>query len=188
MMSPRRTDAISDAAAEVLVLRGQRVMLDSTLANLYGVATRRLNEQVRRNRHRFPDDFLFELTRLEFENLKSQNATSSWGGRRKRPLAFTEHGAIMAATILNSRRAIDMSVYVVRVFVRLREHLASNRGLARKLAALERSLMALDLNTQRQFSEVYEAIRALMTSPTPKRRPIGFTAPLDVEPKPAKPR
>ena len=141
---------------------------------------------MRRNWHRFPDDFLFELTRQEFENLKSQNATSSWGGRRKRPLAFTEHGAIMAATILNSRRAVEMSVYVVRVFVRLREHVASNKGFARKLAALERSLMTLDLNTQRQFAEVYEAIRALMTPTTPKRRSIGFTAPLDVESKRAK--
>jgi hypothetical protein len=92
----------------------------------------------------------------------------------------------MAATILNSRRAVEMSVYVVRVFVRLREHVASNKGFARKLAALERSLMTLDHNTQRQFSELYEAIRALMTPPTPKRRSIGFTAPLDVESKRAK--
>jgi hypothetical protein len=106
-------------------------------------------------------------------------ATSSWGGRRKLPLAFTEHGAIMAATILNSPRAVEMSVYVVRAFVKLREYLASNKDFARKLAALERSLVALDLETQREFGEVYEAIRALKAQPSAKRRPIGFTADID---------
>jgi len=109
-----------------------------------------------------------------------QNATSKRGrgGRRKLPLAFTEHGAIMAATVLNSPRAVEMSIYVVRAFVKLRELLASNKDLARKLAALERSLVALDLKTRRQFKEVYEAIRALMNPPPPKRRSIGFTADL----------
>ena len=107
-----------------------------------------------------------------------QNATSKRGrgGRRKLPLAFTEHGAIMAATVLNSARAVEMSIYVVRAFVKLRELLASNKDLARKLAALERSLVALDLKTRRQFKGVYEAIRALMNPPQPKRRSIGFTA------------
>lgn len=167
----------------ILVLRGQKVLLDAELAALYGVTTARLNQQVRRNRERFPDDFLFELTTAEFSALMLQNASSKRGrgGRRKLPFAFTEHGAIMAATVLNSPRATEMTVYVVRAFVKLREILASNKDLARKLAALERSLVALDLRTQRQFKEVYEAIRALMSAPAPKRRPIGFTANLSEE-------
>ena len=165
----------------ILVLRGHRVLLDTELATLYGITTARLNQQVRRNRKRFPADFLFELTAEEFSALMLQNATSKGGrgGRRKLPLAFTEHGAIMAATVLNSARAVEMAVYVVRAFVKLRELLASNKDLARKLAALERSLVALDLKTQRQFKEVYEAIRALMEPPTTKRRSIGFTADLE---------
>ena len=115
---------IENIARAILVLRGHRVLLDAELAALYGVTTRRLNEQVRRNRSRFPADFLFELSAEEFANLKSHFATSSWGGRRKLPLAFTEHGAIMAATVLNSPRAVEMSIYVVRAFVKLRELLA----------------------------------------------------------------
>jgi hypothetical protein len=98
---------VEDITRAILVLRGRRVLRDAELAVLYGVTTRRLNEQVRRNRKRFPDDFLFEVTTEEFANLKSRFATSSWGGRRKRPLAFTEHGAIQAATILNSARAVE---------------------------------------------------------------------------------
>ena len=111
--------------------------------------------------------------------MKLHFATSSWGGRRTAPLAFTEHGAIMAATVLNSPRAVEMTVYVVRAFVKLRELLASNKDLARKLEALERSLVSLDLKTQRQFKEVYQAIRALMSPPQPKHRSIGFTADLE---------
>jgi hypothetical protein len=167
-------ESSTDISKRLLIVRGQRVILDTTLAELYGVTTRRLNEQVRRNQKRFPSDFLLELTVEEFANLKSHFATSSWGGRRKPPFAFTEHGAIMAATILNSSRAVQMSVYVVRAFVRLRDFLASNRDLARKLRDLERSLIALDVGTRRQFEEVYEAIRALKAPPAPKRTPIGF--------------
>ncbi|MDE2262237.1 MAG: ORF6N domain-containing protein [Gammaproteobacteria bacterium] len=167
---------VENIARSICILRGQKILLDAELAILYGVTTRRLNEQVRRNRKRFPADFLFELTLEEFANLKSHSATSSWGGRRKLPWAFTEHGAIMAATVLNSARATEMAVYIVRAFVKLRTLLASNRDLADKLTALERSLVALDLKTQSQFKEVYEAIRALMSDPPPKQRPIGFTA------------
>src|SRR5512145_744779 len=107
--------------SRILFIRGQKVMLDADLAELYGVETRRLNEQVSRNIERFPVDFMFQLTAEEFANLKSQFATSSWGGRRKLPYAFTEHGAIMAASVLNSQRAIEISVHVVRAFVRLRD-------------------------------------------------------------------
>lgn len=161
------------------MLRGQRVLLDADLAQLFGVSTARLNQQVRRNRKRFPADFIFQTTNQELANLMLQFATSSWGGTRKPPVAFTEHGAIMAATVLNSPRAVEMSVYVVRAFVKLREVLASNTELARKLDALEKSVATLDARTRRQFEEVYQAIRALMAPPAGKARPIGFTADLD---------
>ncbi|HUE49191.1 MAG TPA: ORF6N domain-containing protein [Steroidobacteraceae bacterium] len=165
----------------ILVLRGQRVILDRDLAAIYGVSTGRLNEAVKRNAERFPEDFMFRLSRAEHAGLISQIAISKpgRGGRRKLPWAFTEHGAIQAANVLNSPRAIAMGVYVVRAFVQLREVLAANKDLARKLVALERSLLALDLRTQRRFKEVYETIRALMDTPAPKRRGIGFTADLD---------
>lgn len=182
MATPRQTSSVvptEQIARSIRILRGQKVLLDAELAALYGVTIKRLNQQVRRNRDRFPADFLFELTAEEFAHLRMQNASSSWGGRRTPPLAFTEHGAIMAATVLNSPRATEMTVYVVRAFVKLRELLASNKDLAHKLAALERSLIALDLKTQQQFKEVYQAIRALMGDPPPKQRPIGFTANLE---------
>ena len=172
---------VHDITRAILILRGRRVILDRDLAAIYGLTTGRLNEQVRRNRERFPEDFMFQLTASELENLRSQFAISSWGGRRYRPFAFTEHGAIQAANVLNSRRAIAMGVYVVRAFVQLREIFASNKDLAGKLVALERSLLALDLKTQRQFKEVYEAIRALMDTPPPKRPGIGFTADLEAK-------
>jgi hypothetical protein len=159
---------------QILLVRGQKVLLDSTLATLYGVETRRLNEQVRRNRERFPEDFLIELTAAEFANLKSQFATSSWGGRRKPPLAFTEHGAIMAASVLNSPRAIEMSVYVVRAFVQLREAIAGNRELARKLEELERRVQQKLTTHDQAIAGILKAIRELMTPPEPPHRPIGF--------------
>ena len=144
-------------------------MLDSDLAALYGVSTGRLNEQVKRNSDRFPEDFAFQLTSQEVAHLKSQNAISSFdhGGRRSRPLAFTEHGAIMAANVLSSEVAVRASVQVVRAFVRLREMLGAHRELARKLADLEMKYDA-------QFQEVFAAIRKLMTPPDPPKRKIGF--------------
>jgi ORF6N domain len=166
----------------ILVLRGQRVILDRELAAIYGVSTSRLNEAVKRNAERFPEDFMFRLTREEAELSRSQIAILKSGrGRNLKylPHAFTEHGAIQAANVLRSRRAVAMGVCVVRAFVQLREVLASNKDLARKLVTLERSLVAFDFKTQRQFKEVYDAIRALTNPPNPKRRPIGFTADLD---------
>jgi hypothetical protein len=156
-----------DIAARIFSVRGLRVLLDSELAAMYGVATMRFNEAVRRNEDRFPADFSFRLTEHEVANLKSQSAISSLkrrshGGRRKLPRVFTEHGAIMAAMILNSPRAVQMSVYVVRAFVKLREVLASNATLARRLETLERSVAALDADTRKQFDQVYEAILSLM--------------------------
>lgn len=166
---------VDHIAQSILVLRGQRVLLDNDLAALYGVETRRLNEQVRRNLERFPADFIFELTEEELTNLMSQFATSSWGGRRKRPFAFTEHGSIMAATVLNSPRAVQMTIYVVRAFVQLRDLLASNRQLAEKFAELERKVGSHD----DAIVGILKTIRQLMHTPVPKARPIGFTADLD---------
>ncbi|MFO1218118.1 MAG: ORF6N domain-containing protein [Burkholderiaceae bacterium] len=170
----------------IVVLREQKVLIDADLAALYGVETRRLNEQVRRNRERFPEDFIFELSAEEFANLKSQTATSSWGGRRKLPFAFTEHGAIMAATVLNTPRAVEVSVYVVRAFVKLRELVASHRELARRLEDLEQATESLAMshdtlnrNTRAQFKQVFDALRALMAPPEPAKRPIGFVHPED---------
>jgi hypothetical protein len=178
-LAPAAQTDLTEIGKRIVVARGQRVLLDTDLARLYGVTPKRLNEQVRRNLSRFPPDFLLTLEINELRNLRSQIATSSWGGRRYRVLAFTEYGAFMAANVLNSQRATEMSIYVVRAFVKLREVLASNEQLERKLRELERSLVALDKKTRRQFEEVYAAIRALTAPPAAKSRPIGFTADLD---------
>lgn len=154
----------------ILLVRGHKVILDSDLAALYGVPTKRLNEQVRRNRLRFPADFMFQLTGREAAVLRSQFATSKpgRGGRRYRPYVFTEHGALMAATVLNSQVAVRVSLQIVRTFVRLRQLLATHAQLARKLAELEQKYDA-------QFKVVFDAIRELMTPPEPEpKRRIGF--------------
>jgi len=169
---------VEQISRSILILRGQRVILDAELAALYGVATKVLNQAVKRNAERFPEDFMFRLTRTETEALnRSQFVTGSQKHRDPRfpPLAFTEHGAIMAATVLNSPRAVEMSVYVVRAFVRLRELLASNTVLARKLNELEGKLK----NHDEAIVAILSAIRELMNPPPPKRRGIGFTANLD---------
>jgi ORF6N domain-containing protein len=149
------------------------VLLDSDLAALFGVSTKRFNEAVKRNVGRFPADFSFLLEDQDVAILRSQIATSSesddqWGGRRYRPRVFTEHGAIMAAMVLNSARAIQMSVYVVRAFVEMRQLAASNTVTLRRLESLERSVTALDAETRKQFDQVHEAILGLMV-PTPRR-------------------
>jgi hypothetical protein len=168
--------AIEAIASRILILRGQRVMLDADLATLYGVETRRLNEQVRRNQQRFPADFLFQLSAVEFTHLKSQFATSSWGGTRKRPFAFTEHGAIMAAMVLNSSRATEVSVYVVRAFIELRDTLVAHRKLAKRLDELEARLESRLIHHDQAIAGILAAIRQLMTPPDPPKRPIGFVA------------
>jgi hypothetical protein len=161
----------------ILVLRGRRVILDSELAALYGVPVKRLNEQVKRNIGRFPEDFAFQLTMEEVEILKSQIATSrsTWGGSRKPPTAFTEHGAVMAASVLNSPKAIEMSVEVVRAFMRLRQILASNRQLASKVEELERKLDTHAKVLKGHHGDIrslYAVIENLM--PVPSERQIGF--------------
>lgn len=184
-MSEAVVPAVDAIAGRILTLRGQRVIVDADLAVLYGVPTKRLNEQVKRNAERFPADFMFQLAPEEWEALRSQFATSNdpaRGGRRYAPFVFTEHGAIMAATVLNSPRAVEVSIYVVRAFVRLREALATNREFAAKLDALEQKTELLSLrhetfagNTRAQLKQVFEALRQLMAPPTePPRRPIGF--------------
>jgi hypothetical protein len=153
----------------IQAIRGERVLLDADLAMLYGVSTKRLNEQVRRNGRRFPRDFMFRLTAEEAHALRSQFATSKRGrgGRRNRPFAFTEHGAIMLASVLNSSVAIDASIQVVRAFVRLRRILVSHAELAGRVAALERQYDA-------RFKVVFDAIRGLMAPPAGSTRRIGF--------------
>lgn len=152
----------------IVRVRGHSVILDADLAALYGVETKRLNEQVKRNRDRFPEDFHFQLTEKEWKALRSQNATSKGrGGRRYMPYAFTEHGAVMAANVLNSPQAIQMSVAVVRAFVRLRRMALSVEGVARKVEALEKKY-------DKQFKVVFDAIRQLILQPEPKRKRIGF--------------
>jgi len=154
--------------ARILVLRGQRVMLSPHLAELYGVQPKVLVQAVKRNAARFPDDFMFQLSRGEFGNLKSQFVTSSWGGlRRALPYAFTEQGVAMLSSILNSPQAIHVNIEIMRAFVRLRRILASHEDLARKLEELEKRYDA-------QFRAVFDAIRQLMAPPERTQRSIGF--------------
>jgi ORF6N domain len=178
MSSHRR---IANLESAIHLIRGQRVMLDSDLAMIYGVTTKRLNEQLKRNRLRFRPDFAFQLTVQEFRNLKSRIATSSLrsqfgtssshGGKRKLPLVFTEHGALMLASVLNSEIAVQASVRVVRVFVRLREMVAANAQLAAKLQELERRLDSHDEG----IANLFAALKQLLEPSEPtKRREMGF--------------
>ena len=168
MSGGRALAPVEDIARKIHTVRGQRVMLDSDLAVLYGVTTKRLNERVTRNRKRFPPDFVFRLTVEETAILKSQIATSSsdWGGRRKPHNAFTEHGAVMLASVLNSPAAIAASIQVVRAFIQLRGLLASHRELALRLDELESRYDS-------QFKVVFRAIRELMEPPAPTRKGGG---------------
>lgn len=184
--------AVAQIESRILLVRGRKVILDADLAALYAVTTKRLNEQVRRNLERFPEDFMFRLGREEWSALRSQFATLKIGRGQHRkylPYVFTEHGALMAANVLGSTRAIETSVFVVRAFVRLREVLATHKELAKKLEQLEKKTEALALkhgqlaaDTHAQFREVIEALRALMTQPEPRKRPIGFVVPEDQRP------
>jgi len=158
--------------SRILLLRGRKVLLDSDLADLYRVPVKRLNEQVKRNAERFPEDFMFRLTPEETRLLRSQIATSNGGrgGRRYLPFVFTEHGAIMAASVLNSPQAVEMSVFVVRAFVRLNEILASDRELAAKVMELDRRLKTQDA----AIHDIISAIKRLMKPPSRRIPQIGF--------------
>ena len=173
---PKRPAMLSvPVESRILIVRRQRVILDRDLAELYRVTVKRLNQQVKRNQERFPADFMFQLTSTEDKALRLQIATSKKGrgGRRYLPYAFTEHGAIMAATVLNSARAVEMSVFVVRAFVRMREMLAKNRQLAAKINELDRRLETHDTTIQ----DIIEAIKELMIPEGPSKRKIGFQLP-----------
>jgi hypothetical protein len=167
---PREPEPLAELIEQqIILLRSQRVMLSTTLALLYKVEPRVLIQAVKRNAARFPKDFMFQLTEHEFHDLKSQIVISSWGGmRRAFPYAFTEQGVAMLSSVLNSRRAVQVNIEIMRAFVRLRRILASHVQLARKFDALEKKY-------DHQFRVVFDAIRELMAPPPPNRKVIGFT-------------
>jgi hypothetical protein len=174
----------------IFTIREHRVLLDADLARVYGVTTKAFNQAFKRNQHRFPPDFAFQVTAADVENLRSQFVTSSLqapdspknnrsqivtgshGGRRYLPWAFTEHGALMAANILRSERAVQMSVFVVRAFIRLREHLATNTGVVVRLADIEKRLLRHD----QELLDLYLKLQALLEPADPPKRAIGFHA------------
>lgn len=163
----------------IYVVRGEKVILDEDLAEMYGVETRRLNEQVKRNIKRFPKDFMFVLTPKEFESLMSQNATSSWGGRRKLPNAFTEQGVAMLSSVLNSDTAIEVNIRIIRVFTRLREYAFTHKEILIQLAKLEKEVSSLGRNTERNSKDIENIFLVLKelfekdSKPTPRNK-IGF--------------
>ena len=161
---------IERIARAILVIRREKVMLDSDLAALYGVTTGNLNKAVKRNAERFPTDFMFQLDAEEVANLKFQFGISSWGGRRRLPYAFTEQGVAMLSSILNSERAVKVNIAIMRAFVQLRETLETNRELARKFSELEQRVGKHD----DEIAAILEAIRQLMAPPEKARREIGF--------------
>lgn len=177
--------SIGEVAQRIHLVRGQRVVLDADLAAFYGETTKRFNQQVRRNLARFPADFMFQIDAEEFAALRLQSATLKTGRGQHRkylPLAFTEHGAIMAATLLNSPRATELSVYVVRAFVELRGILVSNRELAAKVHQLERKVST----HERNIAELADSMGQLLATPAlPPKRPIGFVTHEEKKNKPA---
>jgi hypothetical protein len=161
---------VSRIENSIFMIRSEKVILDHDLAAMYGVQTRALVQAVKRNLDRFPEDFMFQLSKDEFNNLKSQIVTSSWGGRRTPPYAFIEQGIAMLSGVLKSKRAVLVNIEIMRTFVKLRRILATHDKLARKLAALERRY-------NKQFKQVFDAIREIMTPKTPpKQHQIGFHA------------
>jgi hypothetical protein len=158
---------------QIHVIRGKKVMLDRDLAALYNVETRILTQAVRRNKARFPEEFMFQLSDEEFRNLKSQIVTSSWGGTRKRPLAFTEQGVAMISSVLRSKRAIEISILIIKAFVRMRELLETNQVLRERLAALEQQLGAHN----KDIRTIYRVLQRLVAEPPKPKTPMGFKKP-----------
>jgi len=152
---------------KILFIQGEKVILDKDLAALYGVTTSNLNKAVNRNIERFPKDFMVQLTAEELQNLKFHFGTSSWGGTRKPPRAFTEQGVAMLSSVLRSKQAIEVNIMIVRTFVKLRKMIATHKDLARKLAELEKKYDS-------QFKVVFDALRSLISEPEPKEKKIGF--------------
>jgi hypothetical protein len=171
---PKRAAIIPGDRIErsILLIRGLKVILDKDLAILYGVTTSNLNKAVSRNIDRFPEDFMLQLTGAEFTNLKFHFGTSSWGGTRKPPRAFTEQGIAMLSSVLRSPRAVKVNIEIMRAFVRLRDSLAGHKGLSSKLSELERRVASHDKSIQ----SIFEAIRQLIQKPLDKKRQIGFRA------------
>lgn len=175
----------------ILVVRGQKVLLDEQLAEFYGVETRTLIQSVKRNLKRFPDDFLFQLSSDEWDSLRSQiaisnlrsqiviSSSSTYGGRRFSPYAFTEQGVAMLSSILRSPRAIEVNVQIMRAFVRLRQLLAVHRELADRLTRLEQQMRKRDQGVDQQFRQIFELLNQLFNPPDPPRKPIGFHGELD---------
>jgi len=153
--------------SKILILRGKKVMLDRDLAALYSVETKMLKRAVKRNIERFPDDFMFQLIKEEFDNLRCQNGTSSWGGQRYLPYAFTENGVAMLSSILNSKRAIQVNIQIMRTFTKIREMLATHKELRQKIGEIEKKY-------DHQLKVVFDAIRQLMSPPEAKKRKVGF--------------
>ena len=161
---------IEQIESKIFLVRNQKVMLDADLADLYNVPTRRLNEQVKRNIDRFPEDFMFQLSKPEYESLRSQIAISKRGGRRYLPYAFTEQGVAMLSSVLNSEKAIEVNIRIMRIFSRLRQMVISNKEFELKLVKLERKLKDHDENIQ----TIFEAIRQMMIIEEKPKRRIGF--------------
>jgi hypothetical protein len=157
---------------KIFVIRGQKVMIDCNLAELYGVETKRLNEQVKRNISRFPKDFVFQLNDLELQNLMSQFATSSWGGVRKLPYVFTEHGVLMLSSVLNSEKAISVNIQIVRIFTKIREALTDNLSIKLDIEEIKKKLQNQDKNIELVFSYLDELIEK-QENPQPRKQ-IGF--------------
>lgn len=159
----------------IYVVRGHRIMLDEDLAKLYGVQTRVLNQAIHRNKSRFPEDFMFQLTTDEYANLMSQIVTSSWGGRRKRPFAFTEHGTVMLASVLRSKRAIEMNIEVIKAFIRLRRITSSQVDIASQLSEIRQFMLKRFNQVDKEFMKVWKAVDDLTSTDDDEMKDaIGF--------------
>lgn len=172
----KQTDLIpiENISSKIYLIRNEKVLIDSDLAELYGVETKALKRAVRRHKDRFPNDFMFELSKEEFDNLRYQFGTSSWGGRRYPPYAFTEQGVAMLSSVLNSERAIKVNIAIMRAFVKMRGYLQSNEKLARKLKELEKETREKFTRQQKQITLIFEAIKELMTDKEKTPRQIGY--------------
>jgi phage regulator Rha-like protein len=171
--------ALADEAIinKIYLIRDKKVMMDRDLAELYDVTTGNLNKAVKRNQKRFPEDFMFQLTEAEFKNLIFQNGTSSWGGTRKMPFAFTEQGVAMLSGVLNSDRAIEVNIRIIRIFTKLREMLLTHKDILLKLEKIEKELMQQGDRTAKNEDEIeliFSALKKLLNPPNPPREPIGF--------------
>ena len=155
---------------KIYYMRGQKVMLDSDLAELYGVETRVLNQQIKRNEDRFPEDFMFQLTAEEWENLMSQNGTSSWGGRRKLPYVFTEHGVLMLSSVLNSKKAIAVNIQIMRIFTKLREMILTHKDLLLEMEELRKKVAGQD----DRIEMIYKYLVQFIKEQEAPRKQIGF--------------